>query len=118
MKVEVNDGVLSLSRIKELDGAQSLCEQVRRVLADCSEAGDGAVGGPSFEAIEVDLSETEFLNSSGLGELIALQKLALQKCGQVPVQVLNPPPPVEQLLELTRLHRIFPILKRQGVTRG
>jgi anti-sigma B factor antagonist len=100
MKMELNDGVLCLSGIKDLDGAESLCSQVRPVLPE------------SLQAIEVDLSQTEVLNSGGLCELIALQKMALRQCGKVPVRVLNPPPPVEQFLELTRLHRIFPILKR------
>jgi anti-sigma B factor antagonist len=100
MKMELNDGVLCVSGIKELDGAESLCEQVRAALPE------------SLQAIEVDLSQTEFLDSGGLGQLIALQKLALRKCGKVPVRVLNPPPPVEQFIELTRLHRLFPILKR------
>jgi anti-sigma B factor antagonist len=100
MKLEIKGGVLSVSEIKELDGADSLCQQVRTALPD------------SVQAIEIDLSQTEFLDSGGLGELIALQKMALQQCGQASVRVLNPPPPIEQLLELTRLQRLFPILKR------
>ncbi len=100
MKMEINDGVLSLSGIKDLDGQESLCREVGASLPD------------TLQAIEVDLSQTEFLNSSGLGELIALQKMALRQCGKVPVRLLNPQPPVEQFFELTRFHRIFPILKR------
>ncbi len=98
--MQLQDGVFSVSEIKELDGADSLCQKVRDALP------------AAVQAIEIDLSQTEFLNSSGLGELIALQKITFQEHGKAMVSVLNPPPPVEQLFELTRLHKLFPILKR------
>ena len=112
MKLQFQDGVLSISEIKELDGEDSLCQPVRNALPDLVGGANGSVRAPSLQAIEIDLSQTEFLNSSGLGELIALQKMVLHECGKVMVQVLNPPAPIEQLFELTRLHKVFPILKR------
>lgn len=100
MKMEFTDGVLRLSAIKELEGVELVCRQALEDLP-----------GP-LEAIEVDLSQTELLDSGGLGELIALQKMAVRKCGKALVRVANPPPQMEQLLELTRLYKVFPVLKR------
>ncbi len=100
MKIQCQDGVLTVSEVKDLDGADGLCEQVRAQWPE------------KLRAIEIDLSQTEFLNSSGLGQLLALQKMALQQCGKAAVRVLNPSGPIRQFLELTRTHRMFEILKR------
>ncbi len=59
--------------------------------------------------IEIDLSQTSFVDSCGLGTLIALHKTACSRRGMV--RLLNPTPPVQQILELTRMHRIFEIVK-------
>jgi len=60
--------------------------------------------------IDIDLSQTMFLDSCGLGALISLHKTACTRSGAV--RLLNPTPPVQQILELTRLHRIFEIVKK------
>jgi anti-sigma B factor antagonist len=60
--------------------------------------------------IEVDLSQTTFVDSSGLGALIALHKNASKLQGKL--MLLNPQPSVQQILELTRLDGVFEILKR------
>ena len=62
--------------------------------------------------VEVDLSETTFLDSSGLGALIALHKTACSRGGGL--RLLNPLPSVLQILELTRMHRIFDIVKTKN----
>ena len=46
----------------------------------------------------------------GLGALISLHKTTCTRNGLV--RLLNPTPPVQQLLDLTRMHRIFEIVKR------
>jgi anti-sigma B factor antagonist len=51
-----------------------------------------------------------FLDSCGLGALISLHKTACTRNGAV--RLLNPTPPVQQILELTRLHRVFEIVKK------
>ena len=61
------------------------------------------------KVIEVDLSQTTFMDYGGLGALIALRNLARDRNGKV--RLLNPTPPVHQMLELTRMHRIFEIIK-------
>lgn len=60
--------------------------------------------------IEIDLSTTTFLDSNGLGALIALHKTTCSRNGMV--RLVNPTPPIQQILELTRMHRIFEVVKR------
>ncbi|MDB6021821.1 MAG: rsbV [Pedosphaera sp.] len=59
--------------------------------------------------IDIDLSEMEHLDSCGLGTLISLHKTTSVRQGAV--RLLNPTPGVQQILELTRMHRIFEIVK-------
>src|SRR5690349_6160693 len=55
----------------------------------------------SHKNIEVDLSQTTFVDSSGLGALVSLHKAAARRAGTL--RLVNPRPPVQQILELTRL---------------
>ncbi|HEY0456506.1 MAG TPA: STAS domain-containing protein [Verrucomicrobiae bacterium] len=102
MKISEQDSILNVSQIPELGAANSenFRNQVRAALA------------PSLKAIEVDLSDTSFLDSCGLGALISVYKLANSQPSPASFRVLNPQPPVLQILELTRLHRLFEIVKR------
>lgn len=59
--------------------------------------------------LNVDLSKTRLVDSSGLGALISLHKTMASRKGQV--RILSPTPTVEQILELTRLHLVFEIVK-------
>jgi anti-sigma B factor antagonist len=58
--------------------------------------------------LEIDLSTTTFLDSSGLGTLIFLNKTLRSRNGCV--RLLKPVPNIRHLLELTQLHRIFEIV--------
>lgn len=60
--------------------------------------------------IEVDLSQTSFVDSCGLGALIGLHKAAATRQGKL--ILANPQQPIQQILELTRLDGIFEIVKR------
>ena len=53
------------------------------------------------------MRSTTFVDSSGLGALISLHKHLSERDGKV--RLLNPRQSVLQLLELTRMHRIFEI---------
>ena len=105
MKIHDSGETLTVSEIRELAGAnaESFREEVAAALA------------PDVKAIEVDLSETEFVDSCGLGALISLYKSSNSRNSAVPFRLLNPSPSVQQLLELTRLHRIFEIVKTDVV---
>jgi len=100
MKVQQGD-ILKLTDIPDLDAetAETMRSEVEANL-------------PQSQAIEIDLSGTEFLDSSGLGGLVSVQRLASAHNGCVPVRVINPTPTIQQLLELTRLHRLVEIVNR------
>jgi len=100
MKASGNGETLNISGIKELAAANanSFRDQVRATLSEAQ------------RVIEIDMSETMFVDSCGLGALISLHKTACSRNGLV--RLLNPTPPVQQILELTRMHRIFEIVKR------
>lgn len=65
---------------------------------------------PDQNCVEIDLSETKFIDSSGLGALIAIQKTMAMRQGVV--RIINPTHTVAQVLELTRLHRVLEIVRR------
>jgi anti-sigma B factor antagonist len=99
MKVEMQGETLNVSGIKELGAANSQLfrDEVKGAL------------GEKQKNIEIDLSETMFVDSCGLGALISLHKTTCNRNGTV--RLLNPTPPVQQILELTRMHRIFEIVQ-------
>src|ERR1043165_7247110 len=101
MNIQLHDYTLRISGMKELAevNAQAFLEQVCATL-------------PSrLHAIEIDLSETAFVDSCGVGALVSLFKTARSHNGGVTVRLLNPTRPVEQMFELTRLCRVFEIEK-------
>lgn len=57
--------------------------------------------------LELDMSGTMFIDSSGLGALISIHKLLCSHGGML--CILNPTSPVLQILELTRMNRLFEI---------
>jgi anti-anti-sigma factor len=59
--------------------------------------------------IEVDLSQATFIDSCGLGALIALHKSAATREGKL--TLLKPRPPILKILELTRLDTVFDIVR-------
>jgi anti-sigma B factor antagonist len=99
MKMQAQGSTLLISEIKELGAANAngFRDWVRSSMAD------------GQNNIDVDLSQTTFIDSCGLGALIALHKTACARHGAV--RLLHPKPPVQQLLDLTRMHKIFEIVK-------
>lgn len=55
----------------------------------------------------VDLKEVDYIDSSGLGVLVAIQKRALQNGGKVVIRGLRGT--VRELFEMTRLTKVFEI---------
>jgi len=99
MKIHDQGETLLISEVTELGAATSNAfrDRVR------------AAFGPNYKHIQIDLSQTTFIDSCGLGALITLHKAACGRNGAV--RLLNPQPPVNQILELTRMHHIFQIIK-------
>ncbi len=59
--------------------------------------------------IVLDLTEMAFICSSGLGAIISAHIKARHHKGQI--RLVNPRSPVRQLLETTRLTKLFPLYK-------
>jgi len=97
MKMEVLGDTLRISDVKELGSANANAfrDWVRSSFTN------------GHRNIELDMSQTTFIDSCGLGALIALHKTACAKHGGL--RLLNTQPAVRQILELTRMHRIFEI---------
>ena len=66
-------------------------------------------GAPSV--IEINLSQTRFMDSSGLGALFALYRATAQR-SDMTLRILNPTPEIQQLLELTQMQQLFEIVRR------
>lgn len=99
MKITQRDPeTLEVTEIKELSGsaAATVRDTIREALRD------------PIRKLDLDLSLITFIDSSGLGALIALLKTQNARGGQV--RLLNPSPVARQILELTRLHRTFEIV--------
>jgi anti-sigma B factor antagonist len=97
MKIKVEGDTVHISDVEELGAANA---NAFRDQARAAMTGDQ-------NKIEIDLAQTSFIDSCGLGALVALHKTACSRKGTV--RLLNPQPPVRQILELTRMHRIFEI---------
>ena len=92
---------MKISEIPELTAVNSgvFREEVRAALPE------------SPELIEIDLSQTRFLDSSGLGALFALYRSTRHGDGTI-MRLLNPTREIQQLLELTQMQQLFEIVPR------
>jgi len=98
MKIQIQNQTLSVTELTELSAANAgvFRDQTRTALTD------------AIKTLDVDMSQTRFVDSSGLGALIALHKTLVSRGGSV--RIVRPTPTTLQILELTRLHRIFEIV--------
>ncbi len=102
MKITQTGDTLSVSEVKDICAVNS--ENFRSEICRSLPS--------SVRTIEVDLSQTRFVDSCGLGALIGVYKTASRGKDAVTVRLLNPTPPIQQIFELTRLHRIFEVVQR------
>ena len=65
-------------------------------------------GAPDLRFVVLDLSRVDFLDSSGLGAVIALLKRVTNRSGDLKLCGLNRR--VRLVFEITRAHRVFDIL--------
>ncbi len=99
MKLESKGDTLHVNGVRELGAtnANEFRDWVREALQ------------PEHKNIVVDLSQTTFVDSCGLGALVALHKTACGRQGSL--KLLNPQPSVKQILDLTRLSRVFEVAR-------
>ncbi len=106
MEIHRHNGTLTVNGVGELSAVNArffrneICERLD----------------PELERIEIDLSETSFVDSSGLGALVSVYKAAHERSrhGGVRMRLLSAAPPVRQLFELTRMHHLFEIVSSDG----
>jgi anti-sigma B factor antagonist len=101
MNIEREGDSLIVSNIQELTAvnSSSFRDEINSALTG------------STVVIEIDLSKTQFMDSSGLGALFALYRSTIKREGLV-LRLLNPVPEIEQLLELTQMQQLFEIVRR------
>jgi anti-sigma B factor antagonist len=100
MNISTNASSLQISDIPELNATTvgAFRDQIKTSLQ------------AAHTQIDLDMSQTRFLDSSGLGALISIHKIMCGRKGVV--RIINPTSQVQQILELTRMHRIFEIVRR------
>lgn len=100
MKIDIQGPLLTVSEIHELTAVNS---------ASFRDEVSSAISGTT-DTIEINLSQTRFMDSSGLGALFALYRATSKRDG-VTLRLLNPMPEIRQLLELTQMQQLFEIVK-------
>jgi len=106
MKIQRQNGTLTIGDILELSAVNA--RPFRNEIC--------AAFSPGLKTVEIDLSQISFMDSCGVGALVSLYKAANDQGEKetVAVRLLNPQPPVRQVLELTRMHHIFEIVTHNG----
>lgn len=97
MRFEVR-GPVGLLQVDEARLDASVAIQFKDRFRDLTDATDGDV--------ILDLSRVEFLDSSGLGAVVAARKLL--GAGRK-LELAGLTPPVAKVMTLTRMHTVFPI---------
>ncbi|MBA4136089.1 MAG: hypothetical protein C0518_02090 [Opitutus sp.] len=101
MRIKKTDHSLLISDIPALNArtAPALVAQARASLP------------AGAKTIDVDLSQTDSVDSHGLGALVGFYRSLHQRNGSaIAFRLHNPAPPAQQLIELTRLHHLFEIV--------
>jgi len=102
MELRRQNGTLSLGGLRELTAANA--RMVRQALSEAL--------APDLHHIEIDLSEARLVDGAGLGTLLSILEAANQRRPASPLELRlrDPAPPAQQMLELTRLDRVFHIV--------
>jgi len=106
MKIQRQNGTLTVGGLQELSATNA------RLFSNEIRAGIS----PGLKHVEIDLSQIPFVDGYGLGALASLHVAMNERNGHEPVviRLLHPQPPVQQVLELARMHHIFEIIPRNG----
>lgn len=97
MRTVVKQGVTIIETEQRLDSLVG--PKLKDVVGDLTE-NEGV-------QIIVDMKETQFIDSSGVGGLLSSLKLVMKSQGDI--KIARPTPQALTLLRLTRLHRVFQI---------
>lgn len=100
MTIEPRGSTLLVRGVEELSSttAAEFREQVSKALL------------PEHHSLDIDMSGLRFMDSTGLGVLAALHNALSENQGRV--RILHPSSTAQQILELTRMHTVFEIVKK------
>src|SRR6185503_10026280 len=104
MKFVVQGDTLNVSDIRELATAT----------ANTFQSQLSAALSASVKHINLDLSQTTFVDCGGLGALVAIRKKANNGHGAATIRLLNPPKPLERMVEMMKMGDLFPITTGEG----
>jgi anti-anti-sigma factor len=106
MEIQRQNGTLNIGKLDEITFANA--REFRKAVAPFLDS--------ELSRIEVDLSQTEFVDGGGLGALLSLYRTANEKCpGKVvSLRLMYPQPPVLQMLELTQIRHLFEIVTAES----
>jgi anti-sigma B factor antagonist len=98
MNIESKDTTLVISDLRELTYGFTveLKDRAKRLFA------------PELKDIDFDGTTLDFIDSSGLGALVSIQKLAAERGGKLRLLALKPA--IVEIMEMTRLNRVFEIV--------
>jgi anti-anti-sigma factor len=98
MKIVVQGDTLNVSEIRELGNASanSFQSELSAALSD------------SVKHINVDLSQTSFVDCGGLGALVAIRNRATNG-HTATIRLLNPPKPLQRIVTMMKMDDVFPI---------
>lgn len=99
MKIVVHGDTVNVSEIRELATAtaNTFQSQLSAALSD------------SVKHINLDLSQTTFVDCGGLGALVALRKKASTGHSSATIRLLNPPKPLRQIVTVMKMGDLFSI---------
>ena len=105
MKFAMRGDTLSVSEIHELAAATANFFQSEMATALSAEVRN----------IDLDFSQTAFVDCGGLGALVALRKKASNGHGAPTVRLLNAPTSLQQMVQLMKMESVF-AMGTSGVT--
>jgi len=106
MKIIVHGDTINVSEIRELGTATANTFQ-SQLSAALSE---------SVKHIDLDLSQTTFVDCGGLGALVALRKKASNGHSSATIRLLNPPKPLQHMVTMMKMGELFPITMEEPGT--
>ena len=99
MKIVVHGDTVVVSEIRELGTAT----------ANSFQSALTAALPNTVKHINLDLSQTTFVDCGGLGALVAIRKRAGNGHEPMTIRLVNPPKPLQQIVEMMKMNDLFPI---------
>jgi anti-anti-sigma factor len=106
MKIVVHGDTVNVSEIRELGTAtaNSFQSALTAALPD------------SVKHINLDLSQTSFVDCGGLGALVAIRKRMNNGHGPTTIRLVNPPRDLQQIVAVMKMNDVFPMTGDPGAS--